>query len=47
VEADNGALWDISSSEIRARLARGESVTGMLPDKVIEYIYEKGLYRAQ
>ena len=46
VEADNGALWDISSSEIRARLACGESVTGMLPDKVIEYIYEKGLYRA-
>jgi nicotinate-nucleotide adenylyltransferase len=46
VEADGGAVWDISSSEIRARLARGESVAGMLPDKVIEYIREKGLYRA-
>jgi nicotinate-nucleotide adenylyltransferase len=45
VKADADALWDISSSEIRARLARGESVAGMLPDKVIEYIREKGLYR--
>lgn len=45
VDALPGALWSISSSEIRSRLARGESVAGMLPDKVIEYIREKGLYR--
>lgn len=45
VDAGADALWDISSSEIRARLARGEGVAGMLPDKVIEYIREKGLYR--
>jgi nicotinate-nucleotide adenylyltransferase len=45
VEAAAGALWDISSSEARDRLARGEDVRGLLPDKVIEYIRESGLYR--
>jgi nicotinate-nucleotide adenylyltransferase len=41
-----GGVWDISSSEVRARLERGEDVTGLVPDKVIEYIRETGLYRA-
>ena len=41
-----GAVWDVSSSEVRARLARGESAAGLVPDKVIEYIRENGLYRA-
>lgn len=45
VEPSAGALWDVSSSEVRARLLRGDSVTGLVPDKVIEYIREKGLYR--
>lgn len=45
VEPAAGALWDISSSEVRARLARGESVAGLVPDKVIEYMRETGLYR--
>ncbi len=45
VEPAEGGLWNISSSEVRARLARGESVSGLLPDKVIEYIRENGLYR--
>jgi nicotinate-nucleotide adenylyltransferase len=45
VEPAAGALWDVSSSEIRARLARGEDVRGHLPDKVVEYIRETGLYR--
>ena len=40
-------LWDLSSTAIRDRLARGESVAGMVPDKVIEYIRENGLYRAR
>ena len=35
----------ISSTEIRARLARGEDVTGLVPRKVAEYAIEKGLYR--
>ncbi len=34
----------ISSHEIRARIAEGEDVSGLLPDAVIEYIKEKGLY---
>ena len=40
------AEWAISSSEIRARLGRGEDVRGLLADKVSEYIRENGLYRA-
>lgn len=44
---DAPATWEISSSEVRARLARGESVRGLLADKVIEYIRETGLYRAR
>lgn len=35
---------DISSSMIRSRLALGQSVEGLLPDAVIGYIREKGLY---
>lgn len=36
---------DLSSSEIRHRIADGKSVRYMLPEKVREYIYENGLYR--
>lgn len=35
----------ISASDIRARLARGEDVSAMLPARVLGYIREKGLYR--
>lgn len=35
---------DISSSEIRARVARGESIDGLTPPKVADYIRQKGLY---
>lgn len=38
-------LLDISSSEIRRRLAAGKDVSGMLHPDVIEYICERGLYR--
>jgi nicotinate-nucleotide adenylyltransferase len=34
----------VSGSSIRARLARGESVAGMLPAPVLEYIQLHGLY---
>ncbi len=47
IEPAAGAVWDVSSSEVRARLERGESVAGLVPDKVIEYIRETGLYRVQ
>lgn len=36
---------NISSTEIRARLARGETITGLVPTAVEEYIREKELYR--
>ncbi len=39
------ALPRISSTEIRARLAKGEDVSGLVPRKVREYAVEKGLYR--
>lgn len=35
---------DISSSEIRRRVARGESIDGLTPKKVADYIRQKGLY---
>jgi nicotinate-nucleotide adenylyltransferase len=35
----------ISASEIRARLARGEDVSAMVPAKVLAYIREHRLYR--
>ncbi len=38
-------FFDISSSEIRHRIAEGKSIRYMLPEKVREYIYENGLYR--
>jgi len=37
--------WDISATDIREKLAAGESVRYLLPDDVIEYIDEHGLYR--
>jgi nicotinate-nucleotide adenylyltransferase len=39
------SLPAISSTEIRARIARGEDVSGLVPRKVREYLDEKGLYR--
>ncbi len=38
-------LPDISSSGIRSRLGRGESVSSLLPRDVMRYIEEHGLYR--
>lgn len=40
------ALPAVSSTGIRARLARGDDVTGLVPRKVLEYAAERGLYRA-
>lgn len=38
-------LVDISATEIRARVARGEDISGLVPVAVARYIKEKGLYR--
>lgn len=37
----------ISSTEVRRRLGQGQSVRYMVPDKVLEYILEKGYYHGQ
>ena len=38
-------LLDISASDIRARIARGNSVRYLIPETVLRYIESKGLYR--
>ena len=35
----------VSASEIRARVARGESIASMVPAAVADYIRDRGLYR--
>lgn len=37
---------DVSSTQIRERVARGEPITGMVDDAVARYIQQHGLYRA-
>lgn len=41
-EAD---LPDVSSSGVRDRIRRGEPIDGLVPEPVIRYIAQKGLYR--
>jgi nicotinate-nucleotide adenylyltransferase len=38
-------LLEISSTDIRRRLAHGEPVRYLLPDSVEQYIYQRRLYR--
>ena len=38
--------WDISSTEIRRRIAKGESITHMVPEKVSSYIHLHQLYQS-
>jgi len=38
-------LPDISSTEVRARIARGEPADPLVPRSVLDYIAERGLYR--
>jgi len=40
-------LIEVSSSEVRERLARGEDCEDLLPGGVVEYIREHGLYLAK
>jgi nicotinate-nucleotide adenylyltransferase len=40
------SLVDISSTEIRSRLAAGRDVAGMLDPAVADYIYQHGLYQS-
>jgi nicotinate-nucleotide adenylyltransferase len=36
---------DISSTDLRARIARGESIRYLVPDRVLEFIEKRRLYR--
>jgi nicotinate-nucleotide adenylyltransferase len=38
-------LPEVSSTEVRARLARGDAAAGLVPGAVAEYARERGLYR--
>jgi nicotinate-nucleotide adenylyltransferase len=42
---DAPALPAVSSTEIRARISRGEDVSTLVPRRVLEYVRERGLYR--
>lgn len=46
-EAGLPALPEISSTEVRSRLAGNQSVAGIVPRPVVDYIVERGLYRAE
>jgi nicotinic acid mononucleotide adenylyltransferase len=41
----DSATADVSSTEIRARLARGEAIDGMVDPRVQQHIEQHGLYR--
>lgn len=41
-----GEQWDVSSGEIRARVARGQSLIGLVPRVVEDYIFTHHLYDA-
>lgn len=41
-----GHETDISSTDVRARVAEGLGVRYLVPDPVVDYIAERGLYRA-
>ena len=40
------ATPDVSSTAVRARLARGESISGLVPPLVETYIHQHSLYRS-
>ena len=43
---DDAPRIEVSSSELRARLGRGESIRYLVPDAVADYIARRGLYAA-
>lgn len=44
IERIDAPIIEISSSMIRARVSLGRSIRYIVPDHVIEYIHERGLY---
>lgn len=45
VKVLNSDIPAVSSSEVREKLAKGEDVSGLIPDAVLGYINDRGLYR--
>ena len=45
VDCLDSAAIDVSASELRARIAAGASVSGLLPPQVERYIHDNGLYK--
>jgi nicotinate-nucleotide adenylyltransferase len=44
-DEDRVAMPELSSTTVRQRLAAGQPVEGLVPRSVLDYIYERGLYR--
>jgi len=44
VAADVPSFPEVSSTAVRARLSSGRSVAGLVPDVVVEYVTQHGLY---
>lgn len=40
-----GPMLEVSGTEIRRRIAEGESAAGLVPEPVMRYIRQRGLYR--
>jgi nicotinate-nucleotide adenylyltransferase len=38
-------MMDVSSTEVRRRVAAGESIAGLVPEAVASYIERRQLYR--
>lgn len=38
---------ELSSTEIRKKVARGEDISALVPEKVADFIYENSLYRSE
>ena len=41
----NNLLDDVSSTQVREKVRQGQSIQGLVPDSVITYIKEHGLYK--
>ncbi len=41
----NAPVFDVSSSEIREKIAQGSSVSGLLCDEVVKYVEKNSLYK--
>ncbi len=45
VRVIRGEMLDISSTDIKERIKAGKDISGLVPDRIADYINEHGLYR--